>query len=417
MPSAEAIDRRRFLQLATAGLLLPVAAGVLSACGDGGTGPAAAASPSKKKSTRKVKIGFIALTDCASVVMAQKLGYFAERDLDVTLEKQASWPATRDNLLHGEIDAAHALFSLPLSVASGLTGSGTALKVAMILNNNGQAITLHKDLAAAGYANLDAAREVLEKKTPTLAMTYPGGTHDLWLRYWLRATKADTSDIKIIPIPPPQMVANMKVGAMDGYCVGEPWNAVAVQQQIGFTHLTSQDLWKHHPEKALVASETFAANKNEALSDVMGAVLKAGKWLDDPTHRAEAATTLGEPAFVNAPPAEIAPRLLGNYDLGVGLPAKTYTGDQMMFFRGGKVNAPRRAHALWVFAQYQRLGLVKDAPPAQQLADQIFLRDLYEKVAADEGIDVPDDDMAPFDVALDGARFDPRKLSEEVSRP
>ena len=129
----------------------------------------------------------------------------------------------------------------------------------MMLNNNGQAITLSKDFAAAGYGDLDkAAARSSRRRRRRMAMTFPGGTHDLWLRYWLRGDRVDAKAVKIIPIPPPQMVANMKVGTMDGYCVGEPWNAVAVQQDIGFTHITTQDIWKNHPEKALVVNEQFA---------------------------------------------------------------------------------------------------------------------------------------------------------------
>jgi nitrate/nitrite transport system substrate-binding protein len=400
-------------------------AGLLAACGDSDDGTdAAVASPGTTASTtktsvapRKVKLGFIALTDCASIVMAKELGYFAERDLDVSVEKQASWPATRDNLLNGGIDGAHCLFSMPFSLATGIGGQGTALKIAMTLNNNGQAITLNKDFASVGYGDLEKAKAALESKEPTLAMTFPGGTHDTWLRYWLKATGADTSKVKIIPIPPPQMVANMKVGAMDGYCVGEPWGAVAVKDGIGFTHLTTQDLWAFHPEKALVVSEKFATEQPEVLEDLMAAILKASKWLDELDNRPKAAETIGAAAYVNAPAHEIETRLLGKYDLGAGLPAKTYEGDQMVFFRDGKVNSPRRSHAIWFLAQYQRLGLLKEAPPYQQLADSIILRDVYEKVAKAEGIDVPDDDMAPFDVQLDKVTFDPAKPEEEAKRP
>jgi len=365
---------------------------------------------------RKVKLGFIALTDCASIVMAKELGYFTERDLDVTIEKQASWPATRDNLLNNGLDGAHCLSSMPFSVATGVSGQGTALKIAMMLNNNGQAITLNKDFASVGYGDLGKAKAALESKEPTLAMTYPGGTHDTWLRYWLKATKADASKVKIIPIPPAQMVANMKAGAMDGFCVGEPWNAVAVQQGIGFTHLTTQDLWENHPEKALVVGEKFATEQPEVLQDLMGAILQASKWLDDLSNRPEAAEVIGAANYVSAPPAEIAGRLAGTYDLGAGLPAKTYKGDQMVFFRDGEVNSPRRSYAVWFMAQYQRFGLLKEAPPYMQLADSIILRDAYEKAAAAEKIDVPDDDMAPFEVKLDGVTFDPAKPDEEVKR-
>jgi nitrate/nitrite transport system substrate-binding protein len=413
------LDRRRFLGLLGGTVAVPALSGLLAACGGNSSDDKAGTSATTAKATakRKVRIGFIALTDCASVVMAKELGMFADRDLDVEVVKQASWPATRDNLLNGEIDAAHCLFGMPFSLATGIGGSGTGLKIAMVLNNNGQAITLNKDFAAVGYGDLGAAKEALESKSPTLAMTFPGGTHDTWLRYWLKATKADTSDVKIIPVPPPQMVANMKVGNMDGFCVGEPWNAVAVQQGIGFTHLTTQDLWQHHPEKALVVNERFATEHDDVLADVMGAVFEAGRWLDDLDNRVQAATTIGAAAYVNAPPADIQGRLQGRYELGAGLPARTYEGDQMTFFRDGKVNGPRRAHAIWFMTQYQRFGLLTEAPPYQQLADQIILRDLYERVADKEGVDVPDDDMAPFAVQLDDVTFDPARPEEEATRP
>src|SRR3712207_5500531 len=147
---------------------------------------------------------------------------------------------------------------MPFSVYTGVSGkAGSELKIAMLLNNNGQAITLSKDFCGkVGFRNIDgvaaAVNQMQAQKELTFAMTYPGGTHDIWLRYWLAAAKVDQSKVKIITIPPPQMVANMKVGNMDGFCVGEPWNQVAVKQGIGFTHISTQDLWKNHPEKALV---------------------------------------------------------------------------------------------------------------------------------------------------------------------
>jgi nitrate/nitrite transport system substrate-binding protein len=363
---------------------------------------------------RKVTLGFIALTDAAPLIMAKELGYFAERGLDVTLVKQASWPATRDNLLSGQIDGAHCLSTMPYSVASGISGSSTDLKIAMILNNNGQAITLSNEYKAAAYGNLAEAKKVLESKEPTLAMTYPGGTHDLWLRYWLKATKADPTKVKIIAIPPPQMVANMKVDTMDGFCVGEPWNAVAVQQSIGFTHLATQDIWLHHPEKALVVNPKMAAD-TAVMQQLMGATLQACKWLDDMGNRAKCATTIGAPAYINAPAADIQGRLLGKYDLGAGLGTKDFQGEQMLFFRDGQTNFPRRSYGVWALAQYQRLGLLKSAPD-YKVIDSIVLTDLYAKVAEAEKIAIPNDDMKPFEVRLDGATFDPKKPADEAAR-
>ena len=413
------IDRRGFLKAAGAGALGLALPGALAACA-GDDSPAQASATGK--GSRKVKLGFIALTDCASIVMAKELGYFAERDLDVSVEKQASWPATRDALLNGQIDGAHCLFGMPFSVATGIGGAGSRdLKIAMMLNNNGQAITLAKDLAGAGYADLDAAKEALARSgTPALGMTFPGGTHDVWLRYWLKATGTDFGAVKIDPIPPPQMVQNMTVGNVKGYCVGEPWGAVAVKQGIGFTHLTTQDLWEHHPEKALVVGRRLTGDR-DLLKDVMGAILQASTWLDEPANRRQASTTIGGASYVNAPPAEIEGRLTGEYALGADLGARTYDGNQMRFFRDGLVNFPRRSHAIWFLAQYQRFGLLpgggNEAPPYRQLADELILSDLYAEVAAAEKVDVPDDDMAPFDVKLDGVTFDPTKPDEEVRRP
>ncbi len=401
----------------------PPVGALLAACGnpptESSSTPAAQAGSTIPggSTNRKVRLGFIALTDCASIVMAKELGYFAERGLDVSVEKQASWAATRDNLLNNEIDGGHVLSSMPLSVATGIGGnSSRSLRIAMNLNNNGQAITLSKDYAGVGYGDLEKARAALQSKAPTLAMTFPGGTHDTWLRYWLKACKVDASILKIITIPPPQMVANMKVDAMDGYCVGEPWGAQAVDQGIGFTHINTQDIWKHHPEKALVVTEKFATERPDVLMDVMGAILKAGKWLDDLANRKKASETIGVASYVNAPPSEIEGRLLGQYNLGPGIGNKTYTDDYMTFFRDGQVNAPRRGHAIWFLSQYRRFGLLKSEPPYQELADSLVLRDLYEKVAANEGIDVPDDDMAPFHIKLDNTTFDPKKPLEEVNR-
>jgi nitrate/nitrite transport system substrate-binding protein len=418
------MDRRTFLRLAGLAAAVPPVGALLGACGNppvegGSPAPAApSGTPVAGGSTnRRVRLGFIALTDCASIVMAKELGYLAERGLDVSVEKQASWAATRDNLLNNEIDGGHVLSSMPLSVATGIGGAGArTLRVAMNLNNNGQAITLSKDYASVGYGDLDRLRAAFAGKTPTLAGTFPGGTHDTWLRYWLKAAKVDANNIKMITIPPPQMVANMKVEAMDGFCVGEPWGAQAVAQNIGFTHINSQDIWKHHPEKALVVTEKFAAERPDVLMDLMGAILKAGKWLDDLANRKKAAETIGAASYVNAPPSEIEGRMLGQYDLGASSGHKTYTDDYMTFFRGGQVNAPRRGHAIWFMSQYRRFGLLKTDPAYQELADTLVLRDLYEKVAAKEGIDVPDDDMKPFTIKLDNTTFDPRKPLEEASR-
>lgn len=371
-----------------------------------------------KKPVRKVKLGFIALTDAAPIIMAKELGYFTERSLDVEVLKQASWPALRDALLNNQLDGAHSLFSLPFSVATGIGGNRSKdLKIAMVLNQNGQGITLQRDIDEVPYGDLAAAKKWLEgKDAPAMAMTFPGGTHDIWLRYWLAATKADTSRIKISPVPPPQMVQNMSVGNVQAYCVGEPWNAVAVEREIGFTYLATQDLWQNHSEKALVVGSKFSKD-TDTLSDVMAAILKASRWLDDLNNRAKAADTLAAEKYVNAPANDIRGRLVGKYNLGSGLGTRDFAGNQMQFFRGGNVSMPRRGHAVWFMAQFQRLGLLKEAPPFQALADELIMTDLYAKVAAAEGVAIPNDDMSSFEVKLDKTTFDPKKPQQEAARP
>jgi nitrate/nitrite transport system substrate-binding protein len=394
--------------------------GLLAACGSDSkkssdTTATSAASSKPAGDPIKLTLGFIALTDCSPLIIAKEKGFYEARGLDVTLVKQASWPATRDNLLSGQIDGAHCLSWMPHSVATGIGGNGsTDLKIAMMLNNNGQAITLGKDLAEAGYADLDKAKSVLDAKPRTLAMTFPGGTHDLWLRYWLRATGADEGKATINPIPPPQMVANMKVGNMDAFCVGEPWNAVAVQQGIGFTHLTTQDIWLHHPEKAMVVSAKTAANA-EAVHRLILGTLDACKWLDDLDNRSDAAEIVGAPTYINAPADEIRGRLLGKYELGADLGTKDFKGHQMMFHRDGETNAPLKSYGIWGLAQYQRLGLLKAAPDYAALSESLVLTDAYAKAAKEFGISVPDD-MQSFELALDNATFDPNKPEAEVSR-
>src|SRR4030095_604573 len=360
------------------------------------------AGPSAKT---KIKIGFIPLTDCASVVMAHELGLYRKHGVDVEVSREASWATVRDKMLSGDLHGAHCLFGMPFAVYTGIGGqAGREMHIAMILNNNGQAITLSNDFCEqVGFRDVDKLRPAVDalkrKKTVTFAMTFPGGTHDLWLRYWLAAAGVDQRTVKIITIPPPQMVQNMKVGNMDGFCVGEPWNGGAGQQSIGMTHICTQDIWRHHPEKALVVNREFSESRREELKGVMRAVLEASAWLDNPDNRKQTAGVIGKPAYVNAPAEVIESRLLGKYDLGCNQ-SHTYTDDYMPFHREGAVNFPRKAHAIWFMAQYVRFGYLQTAPEYKKIADTLIQQDLYTEIARSMGIAIPDDDMKPFTVDL-----------------
>lgn len=421
------MQRRDFLKLTGLGAALPLASTLLNACGGDSSDSAATTTTTgastatggatSAKPIRKVKLGFIALTDCASLVIAKEQGHFASRQLDVTLEKQASWPALRDALVNGQIDGAHCLYSMPASLATIGNQPDHPLRVAMMLNRNGQGITLQaKDFDGVGYGDLAGLKAKLDAKPEKLAMTYPGGTHDLWLRYMLKAAKYEPKPDQVIPIPPPQMVANMTAGTMSGYSVGEPWNAKAVTDGVGFTFLTTQDIWQDHPEKALVVGQKLTTD-TDTLQDLIVAILEASKWLDIPDNRKRTATTLAAETYVNTPAANIEGRLTGKYELGAKLGTKDFEGRQMQFFQNGVVNAPRKSHTIWALAQYQRFGLIKTAPDYQALADKLVLRTVYEAAAKAAGVAVPDDDMKPFTVQIDKTTFDPTKPQAEASRP
>ncbi|HLB22814.1 MAG TPA: CmpA/NrtA family ABC transporter substrate-binding protein [Dehalococcoidia bacterium] len=429
------VNRRDFLKMAGVTAAAVAATPILSACGDDGSSPevasgsppaagvtAGATTTLRASSDEKIKIGFIALTDCASVVMAHELGFFEKYGLNVDVLKQASWASLRDGLLTGDLHAAHMLFGMPFSVYTGVGGpAGKEIHIAMVLDNNGQGITLSQDKfgGKVGFRSLTELKTAVDalkaEKEVTFAMTFPGGTHDIWLRYWLAAAGVDQDTVKIITIPPPQMVANMKSNAMDGYSVGEPWNGIGVKDGIGFTAIASQDIWKQHPEKALGVNPDFAAKRRDDLKLVMRAILEASQFIDDPANKVQVANTIGGSAYVNASDDVIAARLEGKYDLGGGLGEHIYTDDTMFFYNNGFVNAPRIGHAAWFMAQYVRFGYLSELPDTQAIAKKLILSDLYGEVARDMGIAVPDDDMAPFTLALDGATFDPADPQKYLS--
>ncbi len=226
--------------------------------------PSGAFAATAEPEVKGAKIGFIALTDAAPLIIAAEKGLFAKHGMpDVEVLKQASWGATRDNLVLGGasngIDGAHILTPMPYLMHTGkVTQNNVPVPMALIarLNLDSQGISVAKEYAETGV-QLDASKlkaafekKKAEGKEIKAAMTFPGGTHDLWIRYWLAAGGIDPDkDVSTIVVPPPQMVANMKVGNMDVFCVGEPWNEQLVNQGIGFTACTTGELWKGHPEK------------------------------------------------------------------------------------------------------------------------------------------------------------------------
>ena len=416
------LTRREMLrELLLAGISVSAASAVLAGCGsnaastDSNAATAPASSSGTASSSGPIRLGFIPLTDCASLVVADQMGMFKKHGVQVEVVKMANWNAVRDQISSNILQGAHCLFGMPFSIATGVSeAKGDPLKIAMTISNNGQATSLANEFEGkvkyADFAGFGKAVKSMGKPL-TFGMTFPGGTHDMWMHLSLAGAGIDPKSVTIKPVPPPQMVNNMKVGGLDGYNVGEPWNGRAVAEKVGFTFIASQDLWQNHPEKALVVNGKFAETRRDDLKKVMMAMLEASMFIDEMKNRAKVADTIGTKAYVGAEPSVILPRLMGTYPLGGGLGEHT-TEHPMQFYRGGDVNFPRHSHAVWFMTAYERFGKAKLPADPMKIAQDVIMQDLYKEVAAEMKIAIPDDDMKPFEVKVDAMTFDPSKPAE-----
>ncbi|MCI4411381.1 MAG: ABC transporter substrate-binding protein [Thiotrichales bacterium] len=353
-----------------------------------------------------VKIGFIPLTDCASVVMASVKGFDKKYGINIIPSKEASWAGVRDKLTNGELDASHVLYGLIYGLQMGIGGPQKDMAVLMNLNHNGQAITLSNALKDKGVMDGTSLRKLIssDKREYTFAQTFPTGTHAMWLYYWLAAHDINPfSDVKNIVVPPPQMVANMRVGNMDGFCVGEPWNARAIMDKIGFTVTTTQDIWQEHPEKVLGTTKAFVEQYPNTARAMVAAILDASKFIDASVNRREVAETVASKAYINCPVDVIDGRMAGKYDNGAG---KTWDDPHAMkFFDEGKVNYPYLSDGMWFMTQHKRWGLVKDDPDYLSIAKSVNRIDVYKDAAAMAKVATPTETMRTSKL-MDGKVWD-----------
>lgn len=365
------------------------------------------AQGSDKPEKEEVRIGFIPLTDCASVVMASVLGFDKKYGVKIVPTKEASWAGVRDKLVNGELDMAHVLWGLIYGVHLGVGGPKKDMAILMNLNHNGQAITLSKKLADKGAKDGASLAKVMaaEKREYTFAQTFPTGTHAMWLYYWLASAGINPmKDAKVITVPPPQMVANMRVGNMDGYCVGEPWNHRAIIDGIGVTATTTQDIWRDHPEKALGTTGEFVKKYPNTSRAVVMAILEAGRWIDaNLSNKNKMAETVADKSYVNTSVDAINQRILGRYQDGMG---KTWDDpNHMKFFGDGAVNYPYLSDGMWFLTQHKRWGLLKDHPDYLAVAKQINQTALYKQAASAMKVSLPTSDLRSSKL-IDGVVWD-----------
>ena len=363
-------------------------------------------SPSSigKPEKTHIRLGFVALSDAAPLVAAKVLEFGHRHGLTLELCRQPSWAAVRDKLLSREIDAAHALYGLVCGVQMGIGGPQGDMAVLMVLNRNGQAITLSNRLTAAlkQHGNLKDALATLGRR-PVFAQTFPTGTHAMWLYYWLASQGVHPiRDIRSVVIPPPQMVDALIDGELDGLCVGEPWNAVAEARGAGKTVAVTSQIWPEHPEKVLASRRDFVAQNPNTSRALIQTMLEACRWLDYPKHRMDISAWLAAPDVVDAPQALIEQRLLGHYD-----PAQfAVQPPGVSFFNDGAVNYPRASDGLWFLTQYRRWGMLSGDQDDAAIAAALSETALYCEAAALMEVRVPEELRA--DVLIDGQVWDGR---------
>lgn len=402
-------SRRQFLSRTTKGLALTT---LFSGLPKNWMGTAYA---SDAPETSKMKFGMIALTDCSPIVIAHEKGLFKKYGVESVVAKGASWAAIRDSLSTGDIQGTHMLIGMPLASTMGLAGSPKKpMVIPWILNRNGQSITLATKFKGKVQDDPKALKPFVDKAKSlgeplTFAMTFPPGTHAMWMRYYLGAGGINPDkDVSLITIPPAQMVANMKIGKMDGYCVGEPWNARAIADKIGYTSLNTQDIWKDHPEKVCAFLGEFADKNPKTIKAVLKALHEASVWLDKMDNRVEQSQIVSKPTYINCPPEIILGRLQGKYDFGDG---RTKQDSNYMIFSERNCNYPQLKYATWFLSQYRRWGLVSGTPDYEGIAKKVMRTDIYEEAMKEIGY-AHGGASTTSEKFFDGAVFDPAKPEE-----
>jgi nitrate/nitrite transport system substrate-binding protein len=340
---------------------------------------------------QRVRVGFIALTDCAPIVMAAQLGFDRRHGVEIVPTREASWASLRDKLLAGALDMAHALYGLVYGVHLGIGGVQRDMALFMALNRNGQGFTLSRQLAERGAVDAPSLAQLMrrEPRDYSFAQTFPTGTHAMWLYYWLASVGINPlCDARILTVPPPQMVDHLQRGLVDGFSVGEPWNHGAVLAGVGITAGTSQDIWPDHPEKVLGTTAAFADAHPDTCRAVTMAVLEACRWIDaSRANQTLMAETLAQPQWLGVPAQAILPRVLGKYDGGWG---RRWTDPHpMRFFADGELNYPYLSDGMWFMTQYRRWGLLDAHPDYEAVAQQIHRTALYAEAATAVGAGLP----------------------------
>lgn len=330
--------------------------------------------------SRPLRVGFIALTDAAPLIVAQELQLFARHGLRVELRGEIGWATVREKIVYGELDAAHAPAPMLWSTQLGLGCAPCDVVCPHVLNLNGNAITLSTRLWEAGVRDRETLRAFVRHRSSrdrlTLGVVFQFSSHHLLLRDWLRSANIDPErDVRIVVVPPAQMFRNLAAGTIDGYCVGEPWNSFAVREGAGWCPAWSAAQDPGHLEKVIMVTRRFAETHAAEHAAFIAALVEAAAWCDEPQHRERLAEMLAEPRYLNVPASVLAPALLGRFDCGHG--RIEHVPDFHVFHRGG-ANLPSVAKATALHRSLAAAGLLPpEAVNDATLPARLFREDLH----------------------------------------
>jgi two-component system, oxyanion-binding sensor len=404
--------------------------------------------------TRSVTLGFIPLLDCAPLIIARDKGFFRRNGVDVLLMRESSWSSLRDRVALRVLDGGHMLQAIPLAATAGLGGLSVPMVTACVLNLGSNGITVSTDLwramcaiepragvsaqaAVSALAGHVQERRVCGMPPLTFAITFPYSSHNYELRFWLAAGGLDPDrDLRLVVVPPQQMISHMTAGRIDGYCVGAPWNSLAAVQGVGRVVAIKQDLWENAPEKVFGVTRDWAERHPNTHRAVLRSLIEACVWLDEPSHHGEAAALLAQPGVVNAPALLIEALLAGRVFTEFDAPARTVP-DFIVFHRYA-ANFPWRSQFCRTLIQMRRAGQIADGVDLPALAASVVAADIYRAAAAELGLPAPSIDdktegthatawtlrqatrtiaMGP-DRLLGGGIFDPAlRVAEALSPP
>lgn len=332
-----------------------------------------------------LRLGFVPVTDCAPLVLAQELGLFRKYGLRVEMSRELGWATIRDKIIHRELDAAHALAAMPITATLGIGSIPCDCLTALILNLNGNAITLSNDLWQRGVRDGKTLREEIirscREKIYTFGVVFSFSSHRHLLRRWFISHGIDPDrDVRIVVVPPPQMAANLKAGHLDGFCVGEPWNSVAVQSRAGWIVGTSSELDTLHPEKVLMVRSDFAAKHSEEHVALVAALLEACEFCDQPENHGQIVETLARSEFVGVSENSLRGGITGEMDFGHG---RERSVRDFCVFHHNNANEPGGDKAAWTLDLIRVSGLGTEPFAINfPLTRKIFRADIFGQAVA-----------------------------------